>query len=116
MDVVDGEDEVRGVGEAAGGLVSAEVGADGLLAVLRLNPRALRLGSEPLAEHIVSAVRTAQRDRLSQVAPDEPPAAGTEPAALVGRLDEMEIRANRDFERLTATLEETLRHLDGRQT
>ncbi|MDP9850070.1 YbaB/EbfC family nucleoid-associated protein [Streptosporangium lutulentum] len=112
-----GSDDVHGVGEAAGGLVGAEVGTDGLLTGLRLNPRALRLGSDALAEHVVSAVRAAQKDRLGRISPDgsdEPPAPeGLDPAALIRRLDEMEIHAARGFERVTSTLEETLRHLDG---
>ncbi|MFE3451988.1 hypothetical protein ACFXJ8_24015 [Nonomuraea sp. NPDC059194] len=112
-----GHDDMRGAGEAAAGLVSAEVGHDGLLEALHLNPRVLRLGSHDLAEQIVLAVRAAQRDLLDQIGDggEEPIAPeGVDPEALMGRLDELELRAEHDFERLTSSLDETLRRLEGR--
>jgi DNA-binding protein YbaB len=107
----------RGVGEAACGLVSAEVGADGLLADLRLNPRALRLGSAALAEDIVSAVRAAQEDLRGRT--DEsagPPALpeGLDPSVLVRRLEEVETQADLGFLRFSTVLDEALRRLDDR--
>lgn len=98
-------------------MISADVGADGLLEGLRLNPRALRLGSEMLAGHIVAAVRAAQEnlsDQIGESAADSATAGGLEPAALVRRLDEVEDQAAQNFTRLTATLDETLRRLEGR--
>ncbi|MEV4097905.1 hypothetical protein [Streptosporangium saharense] len=97
--------------------MSADVGADGLLAGLTLNPRALRLNARPLTEHIVSAVRAAQRDRIARLderAEGETAQDGLDPAELVRRLDEFEAQATRDFDRLTWTLDETLRRLDDR--
>ncbi|MGN9840076.1 hypothetical protein ACTMTI_18315 [Nonomuraea sp. H19] len=110
-------DDVRGAGEAAVGLISAAVGRDGLLEGLRLDPRALRLGSHDLAEQIVIAVRAAQHDLLDQIGDGgaEPSApAGMEPETLMRRLDELEIQAERDFARLTSSLDETLRRLEER--
>ncbi|GAA3688576.1 hypothetical protein GCM10022224_062550 [Nonomuraea antimicrobica] len=104
--------EPTGDGEAADGLVRASVGADGLLAGLRLDARAMRFGSHDLADHVVSAVRAAQQDRLSRLdKPAEPP----EPPDLkefVHRLDDLEAQAARDFAQLTSRLDETLRRLD----
>lgn len=58
--------EARGRGEAAGGHVSVEVLASGSLAALRIDPRALRLGSEALAEAILAASDEAVRDAAEQ--------------------------------------------------
>ncbi|MFB9679938.1 YbaB/EbfC family nucleoid-associated protein [Streptosporangium vulgare] len=58
--------EARGRGEAAGGHVSVEVLASGALAALRIDPRALRLGSEALAEAILAASDEATRDAAEQ--------------------------------------------------
>ncbi|MER5425969.1 YbaB/EbfC family nucleoid-associated protein [Streptosporangium roseum] len=108
-------DELTGTGEAAGGLVGAVVSEDGLLARLRLDARAMRFGSQDLADHIVSAVRAAQQDRLERM--DEPaasPEEGVLPEEFMRRLDDMETQAAHDFTRLTASLDETLRRLEER--
>jgi hypothetical protein len=105
------------VGEAADGQVSADVCADGLLTALRLDPRALRLGSQELAGQIVIAVRAAQRAHLDRMgeSSEEPAAPGEHEAqTLARRLDELEVQASRDFDRLTSALDETLRRLEGR--
>jgi hypothetical protein len=112
-----GRDNVDVVGEAADGQVSAEVGADGLLTVLRLDPRTLRLGSRELAGQIVVAVRAAQRAHLDRMGEsgEEPAAPGEHEAeTLARRLDELEVQAARDFDRLASALDETLRQLEGR--
>jgi DNA-binding protein YbaB len=54
--------ETRGKGQAAGGRVMVEVSADGSLQDLKIDPRAMRLGSEVLAEAIMCAARDAQHD------------------------------------------------------
>ncbi|MEU4409606.1 YbaB/EbfC family nucleoid-associated protein [Streptosporangium sp. NPDC023963] len=58
--------EARGRGEAAGGQVSVEVLASGALAALHIDPRALRLGSEALAEAILAASGEAVGDATEQ--------------------------------------------------
>ncbi|WP_326820603.1 YbaB/EbfC family nucleoid-associated protein [Streptosporangium sp. NBC_01756] len=107
-------DEPTGTGEAAGGMVGAVVGEDGLLATLRLDARAMRFGSMDLADHIVSAVRAAQQDRLERM--DEATSAeeGVLPEEFMRRLDDMEAQASHDFARLTSSLDETLRRLEER--
>lgn len=59
-------EEVRGRGEAAGGLVVIETGADGRVLLARLRPQVMRLGSEDLAEAIVGAVNAALDDVAAQ--------------------------------------------------
>ncbi|MEU8104221.1 YbaB/EbfC family nucleoid-associated protein [Nonomuraea muscovyensis] len=104
----------RGSGSSGDGLVAATVGDDGLLEALRLDPRVLRLGSHDLAEQVVAAVRAAQRRHLSQAAEATDAAAEPDPEPLVQRLDEMELQAAQDFDRLVSALDETLRRLEGR--
>ncbi|MEV6862255.1 YbaB/EbfC family nucleoid-associated protein [Streptosporangium subroseum] len=60
-------DEARGRGEGANGQVTVEVLATGSLRALRIDPRAMRLGSEVLAEAILEAVRQAEEDASNQV-------------------------------------------------
>ncbi|MFE3450521.1 YbaB/EbfC family nucleoid-associated protein [Nonomuraea sp. NPDC059194] len=61
--------EVRGHGEAAEGLVRLEVTPGGALSGLTIDPRAMKLGSEALAEAVLEAARAAAADaagRLSE--------------------------------------------------
>ncbi|GAA2311775.1 hypothetical protein GCM10010149_73150 [Nonomuraea roseoviolacea subsp. roseoviolacea] len=59
---------VRGRGEAADGLVRAEVLASGALAGLRIDPRAMRLGADALAEAVLAAASEATADLTAQMA------------------------------------------------
>jgi DNA-binding protein YbaB len=54
--------ETTGHGESAGGQVAVELSATGSLVGLHLDPRALRLGSQALAEAIMEAFRRAEED------------------------------------------------------
>ncbi|MEO3800749.1 YbaB/EbfC family nucleoid-associated protein [Nonomuraea sp. B1E8] len=107
------DDPLTGAGEAAGGQVRAVVGEDGLLARMKLDPRAMRLGSHELAGHIVAAVRAAQQDRLARVGePATPAEEGPGTEEFIRRVNDMEAQAASDFARLTSSLEEMLRRLD----
>ncbi|PWR09820.1 hypothetical protein DKT68_11130 [Micromonospora acroterricola] len=55
----DGEPAAPPAGEAADGQVRAELGPDGRLRSLFVEPRLMRLGSEELTEHITTAVNAA---------------------------------------------------------
>lgn len=59
---------MRGQGEAAGGHVKAEVLPSGVLTGLKIDPRALRLGADALAEAILDATRMAAGDVTARVA------------------------------------------------
>jgi DNA-binding protein YbaB len=54
--------ELRGRGTTANGRVVAEVLSSGALVSLSIDPRAMRLGSEVLADEILAAVRKAAQD------------------------------------------------------
>lgn len=58
--------EVSGHGEGADGQVVVKVLPSGSLASVRIDPRALRLGSEALAEAIMTAARQAEDDAVDQ--------------------------------------------------
>ncbi|TDE22005.1 YbaB/EbfC family DNA-binding protein [Nonomuraea mesophila] len=106
------DDAPTGAGEAAGGQVRAVVGEDGLLARLKLDPRAMRLASHDLAEHIVAAVRAAQQDRLARTPEPGPPQDDLATEELIRRVNDLEAQAAGDFARLTSSLDEMLRRLD----
>ncbi|GAA3471599.1 YbaB/EbfC family nucleoid-associated protein [Nonomuraea roseola] len=57
---------VTGTGESRSGLVVARTDHGGMLDSVRLDPRAMRMGSEELAEELVEAVRAAQQDAQRQ--------------------------------------------------
>jgi DNA-binding protein YbaB len=58
--------EVTGVGEAADGMVTATVTAEGNIKEVTFNPRVKRLDAEKLAEEIVAAVQAAQTDAMNK--------------------------------------------------
>ncbi|MFB9832521.1 YbaB/EbfC family nucleoid-associated protein [Actinoallomurus acaciae] len=58
--------ELRGKGRAADGRITVEVDRFGALTSLRIDPRAMRLGAEALAEAILSAVEQGVRDARAQ--------------------------------------------------
>jgi DNA-binding protein YbaB len=74
--------ETRGRGESEDGRVIVEALPGGSLVALRIDPRAMRLGSEALAEAILAAARRAEADAAdraeSLMAPlvEEPSPAG----------------------------------------
>jgi DNA-binding protein YbaB len=59
---------IRGRGEAANGQVKAEVLANGALGGLRIDPRAMRLGADALAEAVIAAASNAAADLTTQLA------------------------------------------------
>jgi DNA-binding protein YbaB len=78
---------LRGVGEAADGKVRAEVAPAGMLTGLTIEPKALRMSSEELAEAILAASRAAGEDaneRLGKLLEQAVPGAGAGIADLVG--------------------------------
>jgi DNA-binding protein YbaB len=58
---------VRGRGTAAHGQVEAEVLASGALGSLRIDPRAMRLGADALAEAVLAAAGEAGADLAAQL-------------------------------------------------
>ncbi|MDH2425065.1 YbaB/EbfC family nucleoid-associated protein [Sphaerisporangium sp. TRM90804] len=80
--------ETLGRGEAEDGRVAVEVRPNGSLAGLRIDPRAMRLGSDALAEAILRAAVDAEADAaakaeaamLTLLGGAEPPSPGTRTA------------------------------------
>ncbi|MFG6197263.1 YbaB/EbfC family nucleoid-associated protein [Nonomuraea sp. JJY05] len=60
--------DIRGRGEAANGQVKAEVLPSGALGGLRIDPRAMRLGADALAEAVLAAASDAAADLTRQLA------------------------------------------------
>jgi DNA-binding protein YbaB len=61
---------LKGSGTAADGMVEVEVLPSGAISSLKINPRAMRLGSEALAEAILEAAGKAAKeaaDRLNEI-------------------------------------------------
>jgi len=58
---------IRGQGAAANGQVKAEVLASGALSGLRIDPRAMRLGADALAEAVLAAANAAAADLTTQM-------------------------------------------------
>ncbi|WP_248961052.1 YbaB/EbfC family nucleoid-associated protein [Sphaerisporangium perillae] len=72
--------DIRGRGEAEDGRVVVEVLPSGSLASLTIDPRAMRLGSQALAEAILAAAKEAEEDAtrkaetlMSPLLDDPPP-------------------------------------------
>lgn len=81
--------EARGSGEAAGGLVRAEVDGTGDLVGLVIEPKAMRLASEDLAEAVREAIglaRTQVRESLAEMAPEPGRALGGDVGTTLARL------------------------------
>ncbi|WP_169809396.1 YbaB/EbfC family nucleoid-associated protein [Actinomadura chibensis] len=90
-----GGPKAEGRGEAAEGLIRATVSADGEITSIDLAPRAMRMSSEEIGEHVAAAVNAAFRDlRAGPAAP--PDVAATERLAAQAReLQDMSMRQMR---------------------
>ncbi|MEV4093264.1 YbaB/EbfC family nucleoid-associated protein [Streptosporangium saharense] len=103
--------DVTGEGESAGGLVRATAGGAGTLDSLRLDPRALRAGSQELAEQIVEAVNAALSDLRSRagVAPPVPGVTGLE-----AELERLQEEALTRLDAFTGAIGDVLARIEGR--
>ncbi|GAA2219492.1 hypothetical protein GCM10009850_120850 [Nonomuraea monospora] len=83
-------EEINGVGEAAGGQITARVAANGRVLEVAFGPRTPRSDSRALAEQVLTAVLEAQRDaeRKTQELMRET-LDGYDPAAARADLDRM---------------------------
>jgi DNA-binding protein YbaB len=107
--------EVRGIGQAEGGRVRAEVSAAGRLETLDIDPTLTRSGSAVVAELVVEAVRAAQDDVQHQVAEVLQDAASRfDPAGLTTGLDAVATEASRGLSRMIGELDAVTRRFEGR--
>jgi DNA-binding protein YbaB len=81
--------EARGQGSAADGQVKVVVKPGGRLESVTIDPRAMRLGSEAIGAHIVTATNAALDDLAAKVAEAAPTAVN--PAQLMERLREVQV-------------------------
>jgi DNA-binding protein YbaB len=81
--------EARGEGSAADGQVKVVVKPGGRLESVTIDPRAMRLGSEAIGGHIVTATNAALDDLAGKVAAAAPAAVDT--AQLMERLREIQV-------------------------
>jgi DNA-binding protein YbaB len=97
---------IRATGEAAGGLVRAEVDGGGQLSDLALDPRAMRLPAAELAEALKSALQEAQAAFQLQLAETAGQLGGRLPSRsqLTGELDEMSASAERRMNEICTAL------------
>jgi hypothetical protein len=100
--------ELRGTGEAAGGQVQVTVTTGGKLAEVRIDPRAMRLGSAALGEQIVAAGNAALDDLRAHAA-SVPGVA--DPAALAERLADVQGQSVRQMELLRQGITDALRQI-----
>lgn len=113
-----GEVEMTGVGAAADGQVRATVLAGGRLESLQVNPRLLRNGIESVCEQIIVAVNAALDDLRDQAAAQgaaQVPAGGVvDPAALAGRLRELQDQSVRQMAVFSQAMNDVVAQLRGR--
>ncbi|TNY36681.1 YbaB/EbfC family nucleoid-associated protein [Thermomonospora catenispora] len=106
------EEEVKGVGEAADGRVTATVNGSGLLESVELNPRVLRLPAEEIGEHIVTAVNAALQDFRTK-ASRATDAAPVDLNALAASMQELQDQSVRQMTQIGQAFNELLTRLDG---
>jgi DNA-binding protein YbaB len=107
-----GGEPAEGVGEAADGKVRVTAGPGGLLKSVELDPRALRLGSEELAEQVMAAVNAALTD-LRSAAAGAAAAQAVDPAGLANALHELQDRSVRQMEMISQAFNDALSRLGG---
>lgn len=86
----DPDTAVRGEGEAAHGLIRAVALSGGRIEAVTVDPRAMRLASQDLAEGVTAAVNAALDDLRGKTA-DRLTDNGLDPAALLDRLQEVQV-------------------------
>ena len=100
-----------GTGEAADGRVRVRAALPGRIENLELEPAVLRLSGEELARVIESAVNTALADLQGRAAAAAGPA---DLGALTDQLKDIQLNAERQFSKLTASLVEAQEQLTRR--
>ncbi|MBQ0905685.1 hypothetical protein [Micromonospora sp. U21] len=99
------EPAAEGTGTACDGLIQITA-QGGRLAEVTINPRALRLPAEDLAEGFREAANAALADLDAKSAPESPPI--TDPAALSQQLERLQEQSAQQMARYTRSIEETL--------
>jgi DNA-binding protein YbaB len=106
--------EVRGTGEAAGGLIRVSVDGTGDIIELAIEPRAMRLGSQDIAEAVRAAFRAARSAAQARIVGSS--ADATEAVADLGAVGTELVRLGTAAERrladFAAVADQVSRRLD----
>jgi hypothetical protein len=102
---------VEGSGQGLDGLIQVTARA-GRVAQIRLDPRAMRLPSQTLAEEFQNAANAALADLESKAVAQD--AITFDPQALSARLAEVQDMSVRQMERYTTSISDVLARLEGR--
>ncbi|MFA1538468.1 YbaB/EbfC family nucleoid-associated protein [Actinomadura monticuli] len=106
-----GAEEMEGRGEGAEGKVRVVAGAGGELTSVELDPRALRMPSEELAEELKSAVNAALRElRARSQAADT----AIDPDVLAERLRDAQDQGLRQMAAFTQSLDDLMTRIGAR--
>jgi len=103
--------EVRGEGEACDGRVRVVLDGTSNLVDLVIDPRAMRLGSEELAEGIRAAFAEAREAVQAQLSQISPPFA-VAPKDIQATLDEVRFDAERRLDSFAQMADELARRID----
>ena len=104
-------DDTEGRGEAADGRVRVVAGTGGELTSVELDPRAMRMPSEELAEELKSAVNAALRDlRATSQAADT----AIDPDVLAERLRDAQDQGLRQMAAFTQSLDDLMTRIGTR--
>ncbi|MFI6514814.1 YbaB/EbfC family nucleoid-associated protein [Spirillospora sp. NPDC050679] len=105
---------VEGVGEAADGRVRVTTVTGGRLKKVELDPRAMRLPSQELGEHIVAAANAALDDLRAKAA-SAGAAEAVDTAALGKRVEEIQNESLRQMTTLSQSIADTIAKMGGRR-
>ncbi|TYK46932.1 YbaB/EbfC family nucleoid-associated protein [Actinomadura decatromicini] len=105
-----GGPKAEGRGEAADGLIRATVSADGEITSIDLAPRAMRMSSEEIGEHVATAVNAAFGDLRAGPAA-LPDAAATE--RLTAQARELQDMSMRQMRQMTQSISDLMAQLHG---
>ncbi|MFI0484395.1 YbaB/EbfC family nucleoid-associated protein [Actinomadura sp. 9N215] len=105
-----GAPSAKGHGEAAGGLVRATVSADGEVESIELAPRAMRLSSGEIGEHVAAAVNAAFQELRADPA-GLPSGADTE--RLTAQARELQDLSMRQMRQMTQSISDLMAQLHG---
>jgi DNA-binding protein YbaB len=106
---------LRSSGQAADGLVSAQVDGAGTLVAVTFSPKVMRMASQDLAEAVVCAVTEAQTHARSLVSAQVHDVGQSfpHPDALRAQLSEISLNAERRMAEISSALQDVMRRVGG---
>jgi DNA-binding protein YbaB len=108
--------EIRGTAESADGMIRATVAPGSRLESVALDPRAMRMASESLAEEITRTVNAAFADLRERAAEAGSGVGAPDAEALAGQLRDLQDESVRRMAAFGQAMNEVLARLGGRGT